>query len=70
MTKRGIKVLSAIGKTAAIPLMVRYSDTNDLDDFGRRVFALERQATDLYGLACPKVQPCHLDMTKRVIVEK
>ena len=44
-------------KTAAVPVVTKPADGRKLPEEGRRLFALEARATDLYDLACPVIPP-------------
>lgn len=68
MNRNGTALLSVLKERSAIPLFTKYSDCQALDHTGKRLFALECQATDLYSLACPQPQPCGRDMTTGIIV--
>lgn len=55
---RGREILSAAKHTASLPIVSRKADIEQLDDFSRRVFALECLASDLYALCLPKPGAC------------
>ncbi len=68
MRRASAPLLALVKERSSIPLLTKYSDCRGLDDAGKHLFRLECRATDLYGLACPKVQPCGRDMTNGILV--
>ena len=54
---RGRELLAMMRKTAAVPVVTKPADGRKLPEEGRRLFALEARATDLYDLACPMIPP-------------
>jgi predicted nucleotidyltransferase len=66
--KNSKKLLSEVKSNSIIPLITKYSDCSSLSKHGRHIFNLESQATNLYSLACPTVQPCGREMTTGMIV--
>jgi predicted nucleotidyltransferase len=55
---RGAEILGVSKKTAVLPILTRHADFQKVDDFSRRIHALECQSTDLYGLNLPAILPC------------
>lgn len=64
---RGYEVLKRAGKSARLPIVGRYGQVSSLDKRAQIVFNLESRATDLFGLATPRIQPCGGEETYRLI---
>jgi len=65
--KAGEEVLRIMKKTASLPILSKTADISKLDEFGRKIFALEAAATDLYGLTLPEIALCGAEYTRRFI---
>ena len=53
---------------ASKPIVTKASDFNELDDYGRHVFALEDMCTDVYSLASPVIFPCGREKTNGITI--
>lgn len=56
--RRGQELLRLAKEKAKRPLVTRYADILKLGVDARRLFNLECQATDLYFISTPKINPC------------
>lgn len=63
--------MTAVGagllKQCCLPVALRAGDFARLPAAAQGVFMLEVRAGDLYGLCCPRVQPCGRDFTQGVL---
>lgn len=59
--ERGIEILRAAKKSAAVPIFMRHADFANADKISRKIYALECRSTDLYTLCFPKPLPCGFD---------
>lgn len=66
-TDEGRAVLKQMKKTASVPVIMRYSDVNALDETAKRVFELECKSTDLFALAFNPVLKCGNEMRREII---
>lgn len=66
MNERGREILSA-AKNAAVPVVSKPSQIEQLGEEARAVFALESRAADLYALFLPKPLPCGAAYTTGVL---
>lgn len=62
------ELLSQIRKNARIPIVSTNAEMAALPDQARSVLNLEIRASDLYALAQPEIQPCGLDLTRKLLV--
>lgn len=56
-TVRGREVLRAAKKSSRLPILTRPARARELDEAGRRLFALEARCTDLYDLCLDPIPP-------------
>lgn len=68
MNDKGKEILKEAKETAKKPIITKASDFDELDDYGRHVFALEAMCTDVYSLASPVILPCGREKTNGIIV--
>lgn len=68
MNDKGKEILKEAKETAKKPIITKASDFDELDDYGRHVFALEDMCTDVYSLASPVILPCGREKTNGIIV--
>lgn len=68
LNKSGAEVLKQAKDSASLPIILKYSDINRLDDFGKEIFNLECKFTDIYTTSFQKIPPCGLEMTQNPIV--
>lgn len=68
MNEKGKEILKEAKEKAKKPIVTKASDFDDLDDYGRHVFALEDMCTDVYSLASPVILPCGREKTNGIIV--
>ena len=66
MNARGREILSAASPT--LPILTRSAQVAELDERGKRLFALECTATDLHALAMTTPLPCGTDHTRKLMV--
>ena len=64
--RRGREILALAGKTAALPLV---SSFPEIEQIAPRFAALEKAATDLWGLAVTPPVPCGADYNRKIITE-
>ncbi len=67
MNSRGRELLSNCKPT--LPILARAKDSQQLNDRGAAIFALECAADDLYGLTLPKAQACGTTLTNGIIIK-
>lgn len=68
MNDKGKEILKEAKKKTKKPIVTKASDFDELDDYGRHVFALEDMCTDVYSLASPVILPCGREKTNGIIV--
>lgn len=51
---RGLNVLKCAKEKADLPIVTRYSDIKQLDEYSKSIFTLESMSTDLYNLCIDK----------------
>lgn len=68
MNDKGKEILKEAKEKAKKPIVTKASDFDELDDYGRHVFALEDMCTDVYSLASPVILPCGREKTNGIIV--
>lgn len=66
--KKGKELLGEMKKNATLPIISRYADVKNLDEYGRKLFELECRCTDLYNLGFLKPMPCGTEKTSQIIV--
>lgn len=66
--KKGNEILSQMKKSAALPIISRYSDIKELNDFGKSLFELECRCTDLYNLGYKNPLPCGTEQRSKIII--
>lgn len=69
MRKESAPLLSHLTKNASLPVLTRPGESDSLSSFGQRLLQLEQQSTDLYALACPKIQSCGWEFTQQFVTE-
>ena len=55
-TNKGLEILNMAKQTAQIPIISKFSDLKDIDDFSKKVFEIECRATDLFGIFGKKLE--------------
>ena len=65
---RGREVLKQMKTTAQLPNLTKPAHARELDGPGRRLFELEAQCTDLYGLFLPQLPPPGQEWTRGPII--
>ena len=65
---RGRDVLKQMKTTAQLPILTKPAHARELDGPGRRLFELEAQCTDLYGLFLPQLPPPGQEWTRGPII--
>ena len=65
---RGREVLKQMKTTAQLPILTKPAHARELDGPGRRLFELEAQCTDLYGLFLPQLPPPGQEWTRGPII--
>ncbi len=55
-TNKGLEVLNMVKQTAKLPIISRFADLENKDDFSKKVFEIECGATDLYGVFSKKLE--------------
>ena len=65
---RGREVLKQMKTTAQLPILTKPAHARELDGPGRRLFELEAQYTDLYGLFLPQLPPPGQEWTRGPII--
>ena len=66
--ERGREILRAAKDNAAMPIIMKFSQSYDLPEYGKHIFDLECKATNLYNLATPRILPCGTELTDEVIM--
>lgn len=66
--ERGREILRAAKDNAAMPIIMKSSQSYDLPEYGKHIFDLECKATNLYNLATPRILPCGTELTDEVIM--
>ncbi len=69
MRKESAPLLSHLTKNASLPVLTRPGESDSLSSFGQKLLQLEQKSTDLYALACPKIQSCGWEFTQRFVTE-
>ena len=69
-TKKGQELLKIMKETAKIPVVMRSADISKLDDRAKRIFNLEAHAADMFALTLPEIQPCGMEYTSQIVIEK
>jgi predicted nucleotidyltransferase len=64
----GRQVLACAAGKGALPLLTHTSDKQRLDSTGQNVLSLERRATNIWALCCPRPCPAGLDETAGILV--
>ena len=67
LNDNGRLMLKEMKKKFFFPIVMKYSDIQYLDDYAKRIFALESTGTDLYNLSLPRRRPCGTEMTDEVV---
>ena len=68
MNDKGKEILKEAKEKATKPIVTKASDFDNLDEYGRHVFALEDMCTDVYSLASPVILPCGREKTNGIFV--
>ena len=66
---RGREVLKQMKTTAQLPILTKPAHARELDGPGRRLFELEAQCTDLYGLFLPQLPPPGQEWTRGPVID-
>lgn len=66
-TDKGRELLKQMKSTAALPIIMKHSDTYSLSPDAKAVYDLECLATDLYASAFSPLLPCGLEMKRKII---
>ena len=66
--ERGFEILSEAKGKATIPFGTSLSKLGDISDTAERFAELESRSTDIYSLACKKIQPSGVDYTSKVSI--
>ncbi len=66
---RGRVVLKQMKTTAQLPILTKPAHARELDGPGRRLFELEAQCTDLYGLFLPQLPPPGQEWTRGPVMD-
>lgn len=66
--KQGREILSKMKKNSKLPIISRYSDTDKLDSFGKKLFELECHCTDLYNLGYKTPLPCGTEQKSQIVI--
>lgn len=66
-SSRGRELLSTAKYTTKLPILTNNSGIFNLDKQSKNVIELENRVTDLYALCLPRIQPCGLEMTARIL---
>lgn len=67
-TERGREILRIARNTATIPIVMKASDIDDIDNpMARKLFELESRSTDQYVMMTKNIQPCGTDKTANII---
>lgn len=66
---RGREVLKQMKTTAQLPILTKPAHARELDGPGRRLFELEAQCTDLYGLFLPQLPPPGQEWTRGPVMD-
>ncbi len=67
-TERGREILRTARNTATIPIVMKASDIDDIDNpMARKLFELESRSTDQYVMMTNNIQPCGTDKTANII---
>ena len=66
--EKGKELLSQMKKNAKLPIISRYSDTQKLDSFGKKLFELECHCTDLYNLGYKVPLPCGTEQKSQIVI--
>ena len=69
-TKKGQEILKIMKETAKIPVVMRSADILKLDERAKRIFNLEAHAADMFALTLPEIQPCGMEYTSQIVIEK
>lgn len=67
-SQRGKDVLALMKNTAKLPVISSYSQVKRLGVECEKAFELENKTSNLYSLMTPKVQPCDMEKTSKIIV--
>ena len=69
-SEKGLDILHEIKKSASLPLLSRGGDVKELDEKGKRVFALSSGAHDFYVLGCKeqKMRQSDEDYKKSLVI--
>lgn len=65
--KNGLEILKIMKRTATLPIITKFSDTNKLDHNSKKIFNLECTSSDLYSLMLPSPDPCGIEKTNSII---
>ena len=65
---KGRELLSRMKKTAKLPVISRYGDTDKLTEDGKKLFNLECKCTDLYNLGYKNPLPCGTEQRSKIII--
>ena len=65
---RGMALLREMKSRAALPILTKPAHISEFSPEARRLFALERRGTDLYGLCFETVRPGGLDYTSGPVI--
>lgn len=69
MNEKGREILKAAKETAALPIVTKASDFDNLSERAKEVYSLEGMCTDVYSLATPVIFPCGREQTSQIIVK-
>lgn len=63
----GYEILKKAKANALLPIVHSYSEIKKLSDKSKEIFELECKSTDLYNLLSPKIKPCGLEKSFKII---
>ncbi|MDE5974084.1 MAG: nucleotidyltransferase family protein [Eubacterium sp.] len=65
---KGQEILAKMKKSADLPIISRYSDIEELNEYGKKLFELECRCTDLYNLGYKKPLPCGTEQRSKIVI--
>lgn len=66
--EKGREILSQMKETSNLPIISRYSNVNNLNESGQRLFELECRCTDLYNLGYKNPLPCGTEQKAKIVI--
>lgn len=70
VNEKGLSLLSSAKKNSAIPIVTKHGEMQNLDDFSKKIYALQCSSSDAFALFSEKARPCGLEQKNSMLIIK